>query len=294
MPFFSIIIPSYNRAHILPATIESVLLQSFSDWELIIVDDGSSDNTREVVLGINNERIRYVYQENAERSAARNNGIGHASGSYICFLDSDDFYEKNHLDILYKNIEKQNFPVALFFCHAFYLHDGVKTLPEMHSMDKGPMQYFFSHAVIPAQVCIHNNILLTEKFDEDIVIVEDLVLWVRIAFKYPVYEIQEYTVSYNFHIDNSVNLRNNSNKVRYDGLNLFFKKYPQTAKQLPCKLRRRILSNTLFGVARHYHFMDNYWRMVRYLVLSVAFKPLHKQTKAKIHMMFFPGKHKYK
>ena len=106
-PFFSIIIPSYNRAHVLPVTIKSVLHQTYKNWELIIVDDGSIDNTKEVVEKINDTRVRYIYQENAERSAARNNGIRNAKGDWICFLDSDDSYKKNHLNNFYKEILKQ-------------------------------------------------------------------------------------------------------------------------------------------------------------------------------------------
>ena len=86
---FSIIIPTYNRAAFLPKAIESVLAQTYTDWELIVVDDGSTDNTREVVAQYNDERIIYIYQENAERSAARNNGISQAKGDFICFMDSD-------------------------------------------------------------------------------------------------------------------------------------------------------------------------------------------------------------
>ena len=75
-PFFSIIIPTYNRDYILPETINSIQEQSFGNWEVILVDDGSTDNTRELVesLSIVADRIRYVYQQNAERSVARNNG----------------------------------------------------------------------------------------------------------------------------------------------------------------------------------------------------------------------------
>ena len=91
-PFFSVVIPTYNRAHLIKETIESVQKQTFSDWELIIVDDGSTDDTKSVVKSVDDKRIQYVFQENAERSVARNNGFRHAKGQYICFLDSDDYY----------------------------------------------------------------------------------------------------------------------------------------------------------------------------------------------------------
>jgi len=95
-PFFSIIIPTYNRASMIPKAIESVLQQTFVEWELIIIDDGSIDNTAEIVKTYTDSRIKYIWQENQERSVARNKGISIAKGRYICFLDSDNkYYEKD-------------------------------------------------------------------------------------------------------------------------------------------------------------------------------------------------------
>jgi glycosyltransferase involved in cell wall biosynthesis len=85
----SIIIPAYNAEKYIAEAVESVLAQSFRDLECIVVDDGSIDRTGEIVMGFG-ERVRYIRQENAERSAARNRGIADASGDYIGFLDADD------------------------------------------------------------------------------------------------------------------------------------------------------------------------------------------------------------
>ena len=79
-PFFSIIIPTYNRAHIIHRPIDSIIAQTFTDWELIIVDDGSIDDTKSIVDLYQDERIRYVRQENKKESAARNNGICLSNG----------------------------------------------------------------------------------------------------------------------------------------------------------------------------------------------------------------------
>ena len=291
-PFFSIIIPTYNRAHIVNITIESVLKQSYTDWELIIVDDGSTDNTKNVVNAIQDERIHYIFQINAERSAARNNGIRNAKGKYICFLDSDDLYEENHLETLYSNIQEKNVPIALFFVHANHYINKQKITPALESLENNALLYFFTHPVIPARVCIHNEILKKIQFDEDIVIVEDLVLWVKIAFSYPVHEIKAYTVCYALHDDNSVNLKNNSYIIRYNGIKLFFSRYPEIKNNIPYFLRQKVISDTLFGVARYYNFMENYFKMVNYLILSILYFPIHKQTKAKFHMILFPGKHR--
>src|SRR5690606_25041004 len=89
-PFFSIILPTYNRGPLLSKSISSVLSQKFTDFELIVVDDGSTDNTREVVQSFSDPRIHYYYKENEERNFARNFGISMAKGKYVCFLRSEE------------------------------------------------------------------------------------------------------------------------------------------------------------------------------------------------------------
>lgn len=86
----SIITPTFNRAYILGTAIESVLAQTYKDWELVVIDDGSTDDTKAVVTGFHDARIRYVYQENAGQWVARNNGLDLAKGRWHTFLDSDN------------------------------------------------------------------------------------------------------------------------------------------------------------------------------------------------------------
>jgi glycosyltransferase involved in cell wall biosynthesis len=112
MPYFSIIIPTYNRAAILPRAMESVINQTFDDWELIIVDDGSSDDTKQVVESIHDDRISYVFQENKGVCAARNNGASIAKGDYLCFLDSDDYVKAEWLQDFFDTLEIKKADIA--------------------------------------------------------------------------------------------------------------------------------------------------------------------------------------
>lgn len=89
-PIFSVVVPSYNRAHLIERTINSVMNQTYQNFELIIVDDGSTDNTEEVVRAISDCRVIFVKQKNAGACSARNLGIYHSKGVYVSFLDSDD------------------------------------------------------------------------------------------------------------------------------------------------------------------------------------------------------------
>ena len=99
MPKVSVIIPTYNRAETLQRAIYSVLNQTYTNFELLVVDDGSTDDTKEVVTKINDSRICYIFQRNQERSVARNNGIRSSTGDYVSFLDSDDEYLPHKLEV---------------------------------------------------------------------------------------------------------------------------------------------------------------------------------------------------
>src|SRR5437868_7134370 len=100
MPKVSVIIPTYNRGKLITRAVNSVLNQTFNDFEIIIVDDGSKDETKNILMPYQNQkknRIKYFYQENRGISAARNRGIKESTGEYIAFLDSDDEWVSDKL-----------------------------------------------------------------------------------------------------------------------------------------------------------------------------------------------------
>ena len=110
---FSIIIPSFNRAKILDKAIESILYQTYTNWELIIVDDGSTDDTGVFIKKyLIDKRIKYIYQDNAGVCAARNKGASIAVGKFLVFLDSDDVVENNWLFDFYEEIENKTADIA--------------------------------------------------------------------------------------------------------------------------------------------------------------------------------------
>jgi glycosyltransferase involved in cell wall biosynthesis len=287
MPFFSIIIPAYNRAHMLNETLRSVKNQTFTDWECIVVDDGSIDNTKEIVNNECNQdkRIQCVYQKNAERSAARNNGIKHAKGQYICFLDSDDTYKEEHLALLYETIKNKNYLVGLFFTNYVIFQDGTYSTVNIPKLEGDPTEYLLNNAVIPARVCIHNEILKEEQFDEDIVIVEDTLLWVRIAQKYPLFHVEKESVVYSLHEDNSINIKNNSSIKRLNGLLTFFNRYAQIKEKINPRLRRHLIGDTYFGIAKHYMYKKQKVKALKNLLLSIIYQRDHPQLKHKIYLI---------
>lgn len=98
----SVIIPTYNRVHMVTQAIESILTQSYEDFEIIVVDDGSTDNTQEVIsryVELHPQKIHYIFKQNGGCASARNAGIKAATGDFVAFLDSDDLYEPRKLEL---------------------------------------------------------------------------------------------------------------------------------------------------------------------------------------------------
>lgn len=106
-PVFSVVIPLYNRANVIETTLRSVLNQSFQDFEIIVVDDGSKDDPEPVIAAIGDPRIRYIRQDNGGGSKARNTGIDAARGAFVAFLDSDDTWLPHHLEHALPHLSSQ-------------------------------------------------------------------------------------------------------------------------------------------------------------------------------------------
>ena len=183
---FSIIIPTYNRADFIERTIKSVLNQTYTNFEIIVVDDGSTDNTEDVVLSIKDERIRYYKKENEERAVARNYGIKKAIGDYITFLDSDDLFYKNHLEEA-NGFLKQN-DINILFQAYDYQYDNGK-IKKVSFKDKSIVNSLLlqkGNIMSCHGVFIKNTILNYYKFVEDRRLSgsEDYELWLRLSKKY--------------------------------------------------------------------------------------------------------------
>ena len=186
--FFSIIIPCYNAEVTITKTLASCLNQTFTDYEIIIIDDCSTDNTINLIKEINSDNIKiYKLSSNKGPSYARNYGWEKAKGDYICFLDSDDiwYYKKLEIiaDVLIKN--KQIF----FLAHGFSIKDFDFKLVQLDSNKPIKINYIslllLNRAATPC-VVIKNN-LISERFDENMKYCEDHDLWVRLAILYEFY-----------------------------------------------------------------------------------------------------------
>lgn len=182
-PFFSIIIPSYNRADWLPKTIQSVLQQSEKDFEILVIDDGSTDHTKEVIDGFDDPRVKYHHQHNAERGAARNKGVQLAQGRYVHFLDSDDMFFDGHLEEARKQLSTET--VSFYFQpYCLMRADGSqrKEIPEIWK-DANLMLVKYGNFMSCHGIFLDRQFALDNPFQEDRNLAgsEDYELWLRMA-----------------------------------------------------------------------------------------------------------------
>jgi glycosyltransferase involved in cell wall biosynthesis len=189
---FSIIIPTFNRAVMISNAIQSVVDQTFSNWEMIIVDDGSTDYTYEVVKNFKDHRIKYFKKDHEERSIARNFGIEKANGQYLSFLDDDDHYMPEFLEKFYYKIKNENYPVAIFMSEEIIETQDKQTIKEFDSAlisNIIRLLWIYEPGIRP--FVIHKNSFIHDKFHKDYNLGEDMHLIIRLALKYSVYLISE-------------------------------------------------------------------------------------------------------
>lgn len=185
MPKVSIIIPAYNRAEMILTAVKSALGQTYPDWEVIIVDDGSSDDTRQVIAGVNDARIRYIYQENKGLPGARNTGIRASSGEYVAFLDSDDAFlpEKLALQVPVLDADPE---LALVAGGFIEVDPRMQFIREIRPWEKYPALNLLDW-VRTCSFCVGSPLVRrfwldkAGLFDENMRFVEDWDLWLRMS-----------------------------------------------------------------------------------------------------------------
>lgn len=191
MPAVSVVIPTFNRAHMVCQAVESVLAQDFTDYELIVVDDGSTDDTASV-LEKHTPRIKIVRQSHRGVSAARNTGIDASHGRWIAFLDSDDLWLPRKLSVQFDFF--QTHPEArICQTEEIWVRNGVRVNPKRRH--RKPSGMIFERSlqlclVSPSAVMMRRELFDTlGRFDQRLPACEDYDLWLRISCRYPIYRI---------------------------------------------------------------------------------------------------------
>lgn len=238
----SVIIPTYNRADKIKPAVESVLNQTYTDFELIVVDDGSTDNTSEVIESIEDSRIRYVHQENAGACAARNNGINYAKGEYIAFHDSDDIWHKDKLEKQMNALLQNNADIVCCRLNKKYSDGTVKLKPE--KIKQGIMKPVTNLFGIGTQTIVaKKEVFDSYKFDKDFPCFQECELLYRITKQYSLYCLDEGLVDYFVGADSI----SSDHTKKYTACKLFLQKHPEVIKAYPEMAKR--MSDNLFSAA---------------------------------------------
>ena len=233
-PYFSIVMPNYNHGHLIGESIQSVLNQDFDNWELIIIDNNSTDDSEQIIKSFKDSRINfYTIKNQGIIAKSRNLGIKKAKGEWIAFLDSDDIWYKNKFSFLH-NLTNQNFDII---CSNEYkvdknlnqrsvLHYEMKSQNPYHELLIKGNSLSTSATIVKKSFLLQKNLLFDE--DKNFITVEDYDLWIRSAFnKAKFYFCNKILGEYRIHFDNNS------------------KRYNVHRKNLEILLRRHIFSNNI-------------------------------------------------
>ena len=190
MPNVSVVIPAYNAAGYVAQAIESVLAQTYSDFEIIVIDDGSADTTRKEVERFGGA-VHYLRQANRGVSAARNLGIRASKGRYVAFLDADDLWRPEKLELQVPCLEHE--PGVGLVCSDWALEQNGAVIPSVLSMREPVKSGYLFPRVVRDSFLLTSTVVVERRcleeagfFDETIPTAEDLDLWLRLSYRYPI------------------------------------------------------------------------------------------------------------
>ena len=277
MPYFSVVIPVYNKEKFVAKTLKSVLDQTFTDFEIIIVNDGSTDKSEVKILEFKDSRIQYYSKKNEGVAVARNFGIEKATSDYICFIDADDFWFPNFLETMHRFISE--LPEQKVFAAAIEIETKNKTIPAHYSIPKKSdfeIVDFFDASqkeciLWTSSVCIHKSVF--EKvgtFDTMIKHGEDTELWIRIGLQFPIVFIRKILARYVY--DNRSVSRNSS----YFFESYTFEKYALEEKKNP-SLKKYMDLNRFSAVIKC--TLNRDWKTAQEIYSEIDLKNLNRKKR---------------
>ncbi|AXP81729.1 Putative glycosyltransferase EpsH [Mariniflexile rhizosphaerae] len=278
-PYFSVVISLYNKEKHIQSTIESVLAQSFVDFEIVVVNDGSTDNSEAIVRSINDKRIQIYSQENKGVSAARNLGIEKAKAELVAFLDADDYWYPNHLETLktlYKILPNCGLYATAYVkqFNTVKINSIYKNIPTTPNWMGIVADYFESSQI--NSIAWTSAVMIPKKvfdtignFDTKITLGagEDTDLWIRVGLKYDVGFCNTVTAIHNLHSDNRVS-NTNTNMRQFINLDA----YEATAHSKPSL--KKYLDFNRYSIAKQYKLVNNNLK-ARELISKIDFNNLN-------------------
>jgi len=289
----SVILPTFNGASrgYLKEAIESVLLQTYPDFELIIINDGSTDNTDGLCRKYADKPcVRYISQENKGLAAARNAGIKHSKGEYICLLDDDDLWLKDKLQQqIGFFMDSNDASLGMVYCAAELIDDNGNIF-NVRYKDIGDDAYrklLLEGNIIscPSSVMIKRDVLdRVGVFDEEMKSAEDLELWLRISRQYRIRSIPQYLVKYRVHA-NSITV-NSCKREEFFEYSLYFRLIQEG---LNINLNEdRIFGNLYQRTAIRHFSMGDYRQVRKFYRIAAAYTGTSLAAKAAFLLAHFP------
>lgn len=284
----SVIIPTYNCSSYVCEAIDSVLSQTYQPLEIIVVDDGSTDNTKESLKSyIENRKIKYFYQENKGPSSARNKGIREAHGEYISFLDADDVWFSFKLEL---QIQHQLNNPNIFALSTTMLHYDEKNNLFSYSRDIQFKSYFFEDMLIRNYMGSFNTAFIRADvlrkiggFREDLLISEDHELWLRLAKMGELHKIVFPTVMYRIRTDGlSAGNRDNTTEKNFIFIKELFRKQYPDYKNL---YLGKSLSLNYFHSSIDQSELENHIKAMKYLLFSIIYHPFRFPEKTSYRLL---------
>ncbi len=278
MPTVDVIMPTYNAAKYLPLAIESVIAQTFEDWRILIVDDGSSDNTAEIVASFAERlgpKLKYIQQANGGPSKARNNAIRQSTAEFLAFLDADDIWMPNRLSESLKRFEGRP-GIGLtygFVTRIDSVGKEIDTLADRQKYSEGriaPYIYMRMIDLTCVTITIRKECIdAVGLFDESLLVTEDRDLWLRIALKYEVALVPQVVALYR---SSPGSLTTNPNRMLEGQLKFLDKNYG--APGCGWMARQAALSNIYRQRAEAFAIRKQPWDALRSSLQAVALYPL--------------------
>jgi len=290
-PLVSVIMPAYNVSGYIKEAINSVIAQTYADWELIIVDDGSTDNTSDLVEEylLKDSRIQYFYQENGKQGKARNLAISKSKGEYLAFLDADDLWLPEKLEIQIKEIKDKD--VDLVFSNAYIINEDKnqnisKQMNVKTAFFRGEkaLKLFLKANRIPILTVLvkKENVLKVDCFSEKINIqnAEDYHLWLKLLISNAVFfSTDKVLARYRIH-NNSVSALDNMSVVKildvFNDLSLNYPNYKSTLNYAMKETFKKFYINNLFTkpelaiwIIRNSQYLSKFYISYFYLFLNL-------------------------
>jgi glycosyltransferase involved in cell wall biosynthesis len=256
MPKVSIAVPTYNRSSLVNEAVNSILLQTEKDLEIVLVDDGSTDNTSEVIEKINDDRIKYYYKENGGCASARNMGLRKSTGRYIAFLDSDDLWPKDFLSTMLKNLESQPEYGCAYCSVVKVFPDGQKkTSYGANDCKSGWItKDLYKRSFIWIQAALFRSEALANlKFDEPMRNAADTDALLRLSTKIQFLFVPDIQVT--FRTEHGIAPRKDMSSINCNRIRVLERFYYRLGgdKFVPPNVARRKLSHAYRGIARNYY-----------------------------------------